>query len=150
MLQKIYSDGKVKPIRLNANYGSQEYAEKLVNGLVAMTESDGPYLVHCTEGKDRTGFVCVLLECLCGADYDEIKNDYMITYDNYYGITEESDKEKYDILVESLLDPMIQTLAGDNNANVSDVNLVENAEKYLKDGGMTDNQISQLRDKLTK
>ena len=45
---------------------------------------------------------------------------------------------------------MIQTLARDNNADVREVNLVECAENYLKDGGMTAEQISQLRDKLTK
>jgi protein tyrosine/serine phosphatase len=30
------------------------------------------YVVHCIEGKDRTGYVCALLEGLCGATYEEI------------------------------------------------------------------------------
>ena len=34
---------------------------------INMASHEGPYLIHCTEGKDRTGFVSALLECLIGA-----------------------------------------------------------------------------------
>ena len=83
----LYESGNVIPLALNMNYGSAEFREKVAAGLIEMTQHEGPYLVHCTEGKDRTGFVCVLLEALCGASYQEIVDDYMITYDNYYKIT---------------------------------------------------------------
>ena len=52
-----------------------------------MTEHSGPCLIHCVEGKDRTGFVCALMLALAGASAQEIIDDYMITYYNYYGIT---------------------------------------------------------------
>jgi len=51
-----------------------------------MASADGPYLVHCLEGKDRTGFVCIVLEALMSATYQEIVDDYMLTYNNYYHI----------------------------------------------------------------
>lgn len=38
------------------------------------------------EGKDRTGYVCALLEGLCGATFDEIIDDYLITCSNFYNI----------------------------------------------------------------
>jgi len=47
--------------------------------------NDGPYLIHCTEGKDRAGFVSAVLEALMGADLQEIVADYMKSYENYYG-----------------------------------------------------------------
>ena len=47
-----------------------------------MTGQEGPCYIHCTEGKDRTGFVCLLLEALCGANYGELRDDYMTTYAN--------------------------------------------------------------------
>ena len=43
--------------------------------------------VHGLEGKDRTGFMCAVLQMLCGASYEEILEYYMKTYENYYKIT---------------------------------------------------------------
>lgn len=145
----LYESGSVAPIALNANYGARDFREKLAGGLTAMAEAEGPYLVHCTEGKDRTGFVCLLLEALCGASYEEIVRDYMITYDNYYGINEQTDKAKYDIIVESVLDPMLQILAGDETADVRTADLSESAEAYLRSGGMEQNRIDMLKSRLT-
>ena len=106
----LYEAGNVIPIALNMNFGSSEFREKVARGLTAMAENEGPYLIHCTEGKDRTGFVCMLLEALAGATYEEIVDDYMITYYNYYGITGQGDKAKYDIIVSDVLDPMIRSM----------------------------------------
>ena len=112
-------------------------------------ENDGPYLVQCTEGKDRTGFVCMLLEALCGADYNEIVDDYMISFNNYGGITRESDPDRYNILVESLLDPMIRIVLDDPEIDVTTADLSEGAENYLKSIGLTDAEIDKLKAQLT-
>lgn len=40
-----------------------------------------PALVHCTAGKDRTGFICALLLHALGAGYDDIEADYLATRD---------------------------------------------------------------------
>ena len=146
--KSLYEAGKVKAIRTSSDYTSDGYSEMLVEGLNDLADADGPYLITCLEGRERTGFACVLLECLCGADYDEIKNDYMITYDNYYGINEQSQKENYDLIVTGLLDPMIQTIAGDENADVTQLSLEKVAEDYLLSGGMTSDQIEKLKGKL--
>lgn len=45
-----------------------------------MMNSQGPVYIHCTEGKERTGFVCVLLEALAGASYDEIGPTENVNY----------------------------------------------------------------------
>ena len=168
----LYENGKVDPIALNMNYGSADFRAKLTAGLQKMAAEDGPYLVHCTEGKDRTGFVCLLLEALCGAGYEEIVDDYMITYDNYYEITKEEkpllgaafsgfmgyyglDSEKvsagaarYTVIVENVLDPMVQSLAqGDPEFRTAD--LSEYAKAFLREGGMSDEEIAALIGKLT-
>jgi hypothetical protein len=145
----LYENGQVIPLSLNMNFGSDAFREKVVHGLAAMAENDGPYLVHCTEGKDRTGFFCILLETLAGATYQEIVDDYMVTFDNYYGITENTDKVKYDTIVESLFLPMLRTIVGED-ADLSDpgVTLSGNAEQYLRDAGMPDEQIAALHVKL--
>ena len=145
----LYENGNVIPLALNMNYGSAEFREKVANGLIEMTAHDGPYLVHCTEGKDRTGFVCLLLEALCGASYQEIVDDYMITYDNYYKITKESDPERYGVIIENVLDPMLYSIVGNKDADLSAADLAEAAAQLLLNAGMTETQLSALKAKLS-
>ena len=65
----------VFPLAMNMNIASEEFRGKIAAGFMGLLEHDGPYLIHCTEGKDRTGFVCLLLEAHCGASYEEIADD---------------------------------------------------------------------------
>lgn len=146
--QALYEAGNVIPLALNVNFGSEAFRQKLANGLVALSEHQGPYLVHCTEGKDRTGFVCMLLEALCGADYGEIVADYMITYRNYYGITQAADPQRYAVIVEDVLDPMLQIVAGDG-VDIQTADLKPCAEAFLLNAGMTQAQISALEARLS-
>ena len=37
---------------------------------------EGPYYVHCRLGTDRTGVVSAYLAALCGANWQEIAEDY--------------------------------------------------------------------------
>ena len=145
----LYETGQVTPLALNMNFGSEEFQGKVVSGLSAMTECSGPWLVHCTEGKDRTGFVCMLLEALCGASYEEIVSDYMITYANYYGITKQSDPDRYEVIVKNVLDPMIGCVIGDENTDPAAADLSACAERYLEDAGMSRETIAALKAALT-
>ena len=145
----LYSSGNVLPIALNMNFTSKEFKTKIAAGLAAMAEKEGPYLIHCTEGKDRTGFVCMLIEALAGATYEEIVGDYMITYDNYYQINETLDRARYDVIVENVLDPMISAMVGDDSVNVKTADLSRYAEKFLLDAGMTASELTALKDRLS-
>ena len=140
----LYNADAVIPLALNMNFSSEAFAQKIVRGLTAMAEHDGPYLVHCTEGKDRTGFVCMLLEALCGATYEEIVNDYMITYDNYYKINPTADNARYTVIVENVLDPMIRSMPGDETADLADADLADAAVKFLLNAGMPQATIDTL------
>ncbi|MCR5356855.1 MAG: tyrosine-protein phosphatase [Lachnospiraceae bacterium] len=144
----LYEKGDVAPIAMDMAFGSEATRKKLVEGLNAMAEHDGPYLIHCTEGKDRTGFVCMLLEALCGASYDELLNDYLITYDNYYGITKDSDPDKYDIIVSDIFEQRLAMIADDDGIDLKTADLGAYAEKYLESGGMTKDEITALKSKL--
>lgn len=147
---KLRDAGCTGFLDLSANYPSASYAKTLVAGLVEMSQHDGPYLVHCVEGKDRTGFVCLLLEALCGATYDEMQADYMTTFDNYYGITKQSDPSKYDAISDLNFDGMLRVLANaDENADLTAIDYTGHARDYLRMGGMTDEQIDALVKKLT-
>ncbi|MBR4450255.1 MAG: tyrosine-protein phosphatase, partial [Clostridia bacterium] len=106
--------------------------------------------VHCTEGKDRTGFVCMLLEALVGASYEEIEKDYMITYDNYYGINPEKDSARYTVIVENVLQPMIKSMTGKDGVDIKSADLSVYAREFIKSGGMTDEEITTLRNNISE
>ena len=100
------------------------------------------------EGKDRTGYVCALLEGLCGATYEEIVADYLITYDNYYGITKQKDPDRYNVIVREVLEPMMQAVTGED-ADLVTADFAAAAEAYLLNAGMTKQQIEALRANLS-
>lgn len=46
-----------------------------------IAESEGPIVVHCAAGKDRTGIICALTHKLAGVHDDDIVADFMLTND---------------------------------------------------------------------
>ena len=135
------------------NFNDLEFKDKLVKGLTAMANNEGPYLVHCVEGKDRTGFVLIVLESLLGTTYNDMVNDYMKTYDNYYSITIDTDKERYETIKEKNLDVMLYHIIGDTKkekdlSNISDYSLY--TKNYLLSIGMNLIDINKLINNLSK
>ena len=148
--KSLYNSDKVIALSMSMQYKSNEFSTSLSTGLTSMAKNEGPYLIHCVEGKDRTGFVCMILEALCGASYQEIVDDYMLTYKNYYAITEENNSDIYKIIKERNIDNMLRYMCNlDKDTSLSDVNYSEKAEEYLKSIGMNDYYISKLKTNLT-
>ena len=144
-LEELLGEGRAACVGLNAAYRSAEYAEKLCGGLRRMISQDQPVYIHCTEGKDRTGFVCLLLEALAGADEEELLQDYMITYENYYGITEAGTPGKYASIVQLRFRDMIEWLAGvPEGTELAGQTFEQPAREYLAKAGMTESEIGAL------
>ena len=148
--ESLYEGNSVIALNLQVDYKSEEYRAGIVKALREMSKSGGPYLIHCIEGKDRTGFLCALLECLTGASYDEIEADYMESYKNYYGIDRASDEDKYDAILSNNFVPIVTFITGaDESSDISSIDLESGAEAYLISGGMTSEEISALKERLT-
>jgi len=129
---------------MGVSFTDPEFIAKLHDGLIFMTTHQGPYLVHCNEGKDRAGFVNALLAALCGASMDELKSDYMISYENYYGVKQGT--EQYDMIAKTIPD-MFADLNG--GKQVSDSKLSKVATSYLIDKvGLTKGQVNTLKANL--
>ena len=47
----------------------------------ALASADGPVLIHCAAGKDRTGILAALTHHLAGVHPDDIAADYLLTND---------------------------------------------------------------------
>ncbi|MBQ1299547.1 MAG: tyrosine-protein phosphatase, partial [Erysipelotrichaceae bacterium] len=148
--RSLYEEGKVLPLGMTMNFEAADFRKKIVQGFREIIANDGPYLIHCTEGKDRTGFVCMMIEILCHATYDEIASDYMITYDNYYQVNEKGDKYKYDLILDSYLNDMLRMLAQDKEADVRSLDLEECGRNYLRASGMSDEEIDALVNRFTQ
>jgi protein tyrosine/serine phosphatase len=50
----------------------------------ALSTAEGPILVHCRAGKDRTGIIVALTHLLAGVHRDDIFEDYLATNDPEY------------------------------------------------------------------
>ena len=94
----------------------------------------------------------MILEALTGASYEEIVNDYMISYENYYKITELTNKEKYDNIKTNCIDNMLRFIVNDVNEvyELKDVKWDIAAKNFLLKNGMGINDINILINKLTK
>lgn len=130
---------------LSASYHTKEFEEGLARGLRYMIGKEGPYLIHCTEGKDRTGFVCAVLECLMSASIDEVISDYMKTYQNYYGTG--LGTFVYDRIVQNRLLKDLQRAFESEDLFEEDLSL--SAFKYLERIGLKEEEIVMLKEKLS-
>ena len=148
--KELYEAGKVFPLAMNMNFGSEDFRQKAAQALIHIAENDGAFLVHCTEGKDRTGFVCMLIEALAGASYEEILEDYMVTYANYYDISAETDGARYETIIENVLVPMIEAMVGDGSVDVKKEPLEPFADRFAKSGGMTDEQLRLFKERVSE
>lgn len=141
---------KIELLAMNMNYKSDEFRTKVASGFKRMLEFEGPYYVHCQEGKDRTGFVIIVIEALMGSTYQEIVDDYMETYNNYYKINKEKDLLRYNIIKERNVDAMLKFLINDENADLKTKEFSPYIRNYLKNGGMTDSEIDNFINILKK
>lgn len=144
----LYKEGNVHLAQLNTNYKNEKNKAKIADLMREIISKEGPFLIHCTEGKDRTGFILILLESLSGATKEELENDYMMTYYNYYHIDEETYPEKYKIIVKYIFQDLIETMIG-SQEDMS-TNLKESAKEYLISCGLSEDEVGQLEVKLTK
>ena len=141
-----YAGQKVVYLSLGVDFQSADFQTGLANGLRHMAANKGPYLLHCTEGKDRAGFVTALLECYMGASYEEVIADYMLTYSNYYGV--EPGSEKYDAIAKSNIIKSLQQAFGVEDLTTAD--LKAEAAEFFKAIGLTDAELASLTANLTE
>ena len=147
--QELMDANKVVLLGMAAAYKTDDFASKMKTMFEAILNNDGPYYIHCLEGKDRTGYVCMVIEALLGATYEELIDDYFITYHNYYGI--EKGSNKYEVIKSLHIDEMIRYVFGfDENTNLLAANYHTPVNSYLLSIGLTQDQIDAIQVKLSK
>ena len=146
--KSLYENGEVIALNMGVSFKTREFQNGLVEGLTFLSKNEGPYLVHCNEGKDRAGFTSALLSALMGLTYDEIASDYMTSYENYYHV--EKGTEQYEAVKRSNIDSMLSFIAGVETKDLENVDLAAKAEEFLIAIGMEKSDIDTLKSKLSK
>ncbi len=146
--QTNYSKCDILALNMGMDLQNESFKEKLCKGFQFMASHEGPYLIHCQEGKDRTGFVLAILECLMGASPEEVVEDYMVTFYNFYGI--EPEAEQYDYIAESNIETSLAVSFMVSSIYDPEVDLAVCTEAYLKEIGMSDEEIAALKSNLAK
>ena len=146
--KSLYENGQVIALNMGVSFKTREFQNGLVEGLTFLSKNEGPYLVHCNEGKDRAGFTSALLSALMGLTYDEIASDYMTSYENYYHV--EKGTEQYEAVKRSNIDSMLSFIAGVETKDLENVDLAAKAEEFLIAIGMEKADIDTLKSKLSK
>jgi protein tyrosine/serine phosphatase len=125
--------------------GYKVFKNKLKQGFLFLIAHNGPYLIHCNAGTDRTGFVAAIIEGLLGATIKEILYDYLLSYEEKFA----------DAKTELKIDTgkvILQQLNAIINGKINDANNFQsNIEKYfLEEIGLSEKELELLKEKLTK
>ena len=145
--KSYYSSCEVTALNMSTKFNSEEFGHRLVEGYRFLIAHEGPYLIHCTEGKDRTGFASAIIECLMGAEADEVVSDYMKTFYNYYGVKLGS--LVYNNIAERNIKKDLAT-AFHIETIFADVDLSVCAKEYLLEIGMSEEEIDLFKKRLSK
>jgi protein tyrosine/serine phosphatase len=149
--KKLYEEENTIVLSMNSDIDSDIYMDGLKNAVEFMLSHSGPYYIHCMEGKDRTGFVCLVFEALAGANYNEMRKDYMTTYLNYYGISKSKTPEKYKAVVSLYFNGFLEDITGiRDDDQLKQMSYVDSAKDYLLDCGLTETEIEQFIHLITK
>ena len=142
----LHARGRIYTANLRVSRRGPSYCPKVAAALRFFAKKKGPYLVHCQVGRDRSGLVILLLECLMGAPYEYMVNDYAQSFVNIDSCSAEKARKK---AISHINEDLIYITGQKTITNWSAMNLARYAETYLKKGGMTADEISALKKNLS-
>jgi protein tyrosine/serine phosphatase len=143
--KRLFAKDRAIALGMGFSVIGASYNKRLKKALQFIIKTEGPWLIHCHAGVDRTGFVAMVLEALMGATIDEIADDYLMSFNSVFESTVEDPANKLDSqLVMRLLSAMGGAVA------MNDRNLQGIAEQYLRDTiGLSAEEINLLKTKLS-
>ena len=147
--ETYYSKQNVIYLALPVTFTSPEFTNGLAEGLRFIIANEGPYLVHCAEGKDRAGLTSAILEALMGASLDEIRDDYAKTYTNYYDVQNGKQQPIKPEALDTIREIIVRNLSASFGIeDPATADLQKAAEDYMLSIGLTADEITALKARL--
>jgi protein tyrosine/serine phosphatase len=142
----LLKTGRVIALDMDFMHNSDNFRKKLKKGLRFIINTEGPWLIHCHAGVDRTGFVSMVLEAFMGATVDEIVNDYLQSFNSIFDSHIYGEVKTTDSLVAMHI---LSAMSG--SESVDDHNLQAIAVNYVRNViGLTEVEVGLLGKKLGK
>ena len=136
----LFINGRIIGLGMDFSITSDRFKTRLKDALEFIIKTDGPWLIHCHAGVDRTGFVCMVLEAFMGAKLDDVIDDYLLSFNSLLGSSIYADLHT----AMQILSVMSDSIA------INEQNLQQVAEMYLqKKIGLSAVEIELLKNKLT-
>ncbi|MGC4805901.1 tyrosine-protein phosphatase [Micromonospora sp. DT233] len=112
-----------------------------------------PLVFHCSAGKDRTGWLSVVLLTALGVDEAAIRADYLLTNERTESLKEvilQAMRARQPELAQAAIRPLMEVRDEYLDAAYAEVRRVHGSfDGYLRDGlGLTDAHLTALRDNL--
>lgn len=158
---QLFKEGRTIACGMMANTFNDDFKQRLGKAIKFMIANEPPYLIHCNEGKDRCGFVSMVLEAFAGASIEELQRDYMVTMLNFYQIPDGG--ESYKLRQTLSINRMIWLLCNEDALNnytaikwdkidlkALEPTLQKSVKEYFKSCGLTDEECTALHKILTQ
>jgi protein tyrosine/serine phosphatase len=114
--------------------------KKPKTALQFMIAHDGPYLIHCFAGVDRTGFVAAVLDAFMGASLKEICKNYLLAFPPDYS---DSYRIEYYKKMKNLLNQLKEMAHG---KIITGTNIQTAVEQYLlNDLCLSSEEVARLK-----
>jgi len=141
----LFKSGRVIALGMDFNFKSPGFRKKLKEALQFIIHAEGPYLIHCHAGVDRTGFVCMVIESFMGAVLDDVINDYLKSFNSIFESSMYEAKKVDAATVMQILSVM------SDSQNIKEENLQHIAETYLRNRiGLSAEEVELLRLRLSE
>jgi len=141
----LFKNGRVIALGMDYSCTSPGFRKKLKEALQFIIHTEGPYLIHCHAGIDRTGFVCMVIESFMGAALNDVINDYLKSFNSIFESSVYEAKKADAAVAMQILSVM------SDSQIINEQNLQHIAETYLRSRiGLSAEEVELLRLKLSE
>jgi hypothetical protein len=141
---KLLKNNRVIALGMDFSFADINFGKKLKKAIQFIIGTEGPWLIHCHAGVDRTGFVCMVLESYMGSSLDDVINDYLNSSNSVFESSINEETHKADSLMAMQILSFMGIIAPD------DQNLQAIAENYLrKTIRLSSEELELLKRKLS-
>ena len=141
----LLKNNKVIALGLDFSITSANFRKKFKEAVQFIIRTEGPWLIHCHAGVDRTGFVSMVLESFMGSALNDVINDYLKSFNSIFESSVYHSTQKTDASAAM----QILSVMSDSQ-EINEQNLQNISEIYLRNKiGLSVEEIELLRMRLS-